>query len=159
MPPDSSECELSQLLAAHLHSMEHMRKLLQTIVITTFLFAPASLANAQVSFGISIGQPPPPPRAYRVPVQPGPDYEWVEGYWYPMGGRWVWHNGYWTRPPYEGAYWAAPYYDRGQYFEGRWEGPRGAINHNHEWDRNRQRDSGRERRDNDRDRRGGEGER
>src|SRR6476620_9750577 len=25
--------------------------------------------------------------------------------------------------PYEGAYWAAPYYNRGQYFEGRWEGP------------------------------------
>jgi hypothetical protein len=120
-----------------------MRKLVQIIAVAIVLLVPAATTNAQVSFGIRIGQQPPPPRAYRVPPQPGPDYEWVEGYWYPQKGRWAWHNGYWTRPPYEGAYWAAPYYDRGEYFEGRWEGPRGPVNHNHEWDRNRQRDAGR----------------
>ena len=135
-----------------------MRNLLKITAVLGLLFL-ATPARAQVSFGFSIGTPPPAPRAYRVAPRPGPDYEWVEGYWYPMGGRWAWHNGYWTRPPYAGAYWAAPYYYRGQYFEGRWEGPRGAINHNHEWDRNRQRDGGHERRDNDRDHRGGEGER
>ena len=127
-----------------------MRKLLQTIAVATLLLVPAAAANAQVSFGITIGQPPPPPRAYRVPAQPGPDYEWVEGYWYPQNGRWAWHNGYWTRPPYEGAYWAAPYYNRGEYFEGRWEGQHGPVNHNHEWDRSRQRDAGRERQGNGR---------
>ena len=139
----------STILASHLQSLECMRKLLQTIVIATFLFAPAAIANAQVSFGISIGQPPPPPRVYRVPAQPGPDYEWVEGYWYPLGGRWAWHNGYWTRPPYEGAYWVAPYHDDGQYFAGRWEGSRGNVAHDHRWDRSRQRDERRDSRRND----------
>ncbi len=128
-----------------------MRKLLPFITVV-LLLAPSAVSNAQVSFGIRIGQPPPPPRAYRVPAQPGPDYEWVEGYWYPQNGRWAWHNGYWTRPPYEGAYWAAPYYYGGEYFEGRWEGPRGAVNHNHEWDRSRERDANHERQE---DRRGG----
>lgn len=121
-----------------------MRKLLRTVAIAAVLLAPGFTASAQVSFGIRVGQPPPPPRAYRVPRQPGPDYEWVEGYWYPQNGRWAWHNGYWTRPPYDGAYWAAPYYDHGEYFEGRWEGQRGPVNHNHEWDRSRERDAGRE---------------
>jgi hypothetical protein len=108
-----------------------------------------SAAQAQISFGVTIGEPP-PPRVYRVPRRPGPDYEWVEGYWYPQGPRYHWHNGYWTRPPYEGAYWVAPYYSRGQYFAGRWEGRRGFIAHDHRWDRNRRRD---ERRDRDDDRR------
>jgi hypothetical protein len=147
-------------MASSLQRIERMRKLLHTIAIGTLLLAPAATANAQVSFGITIGQPPPPPRAYRVPPQPGPYYEWVEGYWYPQNGRWAWHNGYWTQPPYEGAYWAAPYYYRGEYFEGRWEGPRGFVNHNHEWDRRRERDADRERpgngrgRGHDRDREG-----
>jgi WXXGXW repeat (2 copies) len=101
-----------------------MTKLLKAFAISALLLTPASLANAQVTFGIRIGQPPPPPRWYRVPTQPGPGYEWVEGYWYPQGGRYAWRNGYWARPPYAGAYWAAPYYASGQYFSGRWEGNR-----------------------------------
>jgi len=120
-----------------------MRKLLQTLAISALLLAPASAAHAQINFGFRIG-PPPAPRAYRVPRQPGPDYVWVEGYWYPQGSRYTWHNGYWTRPPYEGAYWVDPYHVGGQYFGGRWEGSRGNITHDHRWDRGRQRD---ERRD------------
>src|SRR3977135_2630379 len=76
-----------------------MRKLLRTLTISALLLAPAAVAHAQVSFGIHIG-PPPAPRAYHVPRQPGPDYFWVEGYWYPQGGHYRWHDGYWTRPPY-----------------------------------------------------------
>jgi hypothetical protein len=76
--------------------------------------------------------------------RPGPDYIWVEGYQYPQSGHYVWHNGYWTRPPYEGAYWVEPYHTGGQYYAGRWEGNRGNINHNHRWDSGKQRD---ERRD------------
>jgi hypothetical protein len=126
-----------------------MRKLLRTLAISAVLLAPASAAHAQVSFGFRIGEPP-APRAYRVPPRPGPDYEWVEGYWYPQGSRYVWHNGYWTRPPYEGAYWVAPYHLGGQYFAGRWEGSRGFVDHDHRWDRGSRRDERRDPRPYDR---------
>ena len=126
-----------------------MRKLLQTLAISAVLLASASAANAQVSFGFRIGEPP-APRGYRVPRQPGPDYTWIEGYWYPQGQHYAWHNGYWTRTPYEGAYWVAPYHIGGQYFEGRWEGSRGNVRHDHRWDRGRQRDERRDPRRDDR---------
>jgi hypothetical protein len=127
-----------------------MRKVLQALAISTALLVPASAAQAQISFGIHIGEPP-APRAYRVPRQPGPDYVWIEGYQYPQGGRYRWHNGYWTRPPYEGAYWVGPSYDGGQYFAGQWEGGRGNLSHSHRWDRRRQRDERHDPRPNDRD--------
>ena len=123
-----------------------MRTLLQTLAVSALLIVSASVAHAQVNFDVRIG-PPPAPRVYRVPPQPGPDYTWVEGYWYPQGSRYTWHNGYWTRPPYQGAYWVQPYYAGGEYFTGRWEGSRGNVAHDHRSDRNKQRD---ERRSNDR---------
>jgi len=126
-----------------------MRRLFQTLAIFALLFEPAT-AVAQVSFGIRIGEPP-PPRRYRVPPQPGPDFVWVEGYYYPQGSRYVWHDGYWTRPPYDGAYWVAPYHLGGRYYAGRWEGGRGNIRHDHRWDRGRQRDERRGPRRDDRD--------
>jgi hypothetical protein len=129
-----------------------MKTIIRTIVISAVLLVSASAANAQVSFGIRIG-PPPAPRVYRVPPQPGPDYIWVEGYWYPQGSRYAWHDGYWTRPPYEGADWVAPYHEGGRYFAGRGEGSRGYIMHDHRWDRSRQRDERREHRRGREDRR------
>ena len=120
-----------------------MKRFLPTLVFTAVVVASAVTASAQVNFGIRIGEPP-APRAYRVPPQPGPDYVWVEGYQYPQGSHYAWHNGYWTRPPYEGAYWVAPYHMDGQYFAGRWEGARGNVAHDHRWDRSKRRD---ERRD------------
>ena len=116
-----------------------MRKLLQTVALSALLLTPASAIQAQVSFGVRIGAPP-AERAYRVPPQPGPDYEWVEGYWYPMNGHYAWHNGYWTHPPYSGAYWVAPYYERGEYYPGYWEGRQGQVHHDHGWDQTRERD-------------------
>ena len=122
-----------------------MRNFLQTLAISALLLAPTS-AQAQISFGIRIGEPP-APRAYRVPRQPGPEYVWVEGYWYPQGRHYRWHDGYWTRPPYEGAYWVEPYHVNGQYYVGRWEGQRAPIVHDHRWDRGRDRDDRHDRRD------------
>ena len=116
-----------------------MKNTLRTFTVLALLLAPAATTHAQVSFGIRIGEPP-PPRAYRVPPQPGPDYVWIEGYNYPQGSRYVWHDGYWTRPPYEGAYWVAPYHVNGRYFTGRWEGRRRYISHDHRWDRDDRRD-------------------
>src|ERR1700676_1733072 len=121
-------CHKKKTLAYQLRHDSLMRKFLQTLAISALLLAPASAADAQINFDVRIG-PPPAPRAYRVPAQPSPDYVWVEGYWYPQGSRYRWHDGYWTRPPYEGAYWVAPYHAGGQYFAGRWEGSRGIIAH------------------------------
>jgi WXXGXW repeat (2 copies) len=128
-----------------------MRKLLQTLAISAVCLAPVSAARAQISFGIRIGEPP-PPRAYRVLPQPGLEYVWVEGYWFPQGSHYRWHDGYWTRPPYEGAYWREPYYLDGRYFAGQWEGRRGYFAHDHRWDRDRERDERRFRRERERDR-------
>jgi hypothetical protein len=127
-----------------------MTRFFRTLIVSTFLLGAASVANAQVSFGVRIGEPP-AARGYRVPARPGPDYIWVEGYQYPQGSHYRWHDGYWTRPPYEGAYWVAPYHTNGQYFEGRWEGSRGNLSHDHRWDRGRQRDERRDPRGRDRD--------
>ena len=128
-----------------------MKKALQTLALSVLLFAPASASSAQVSIGIRIGEPP-PPRVYRIPVRPGPEFVWVQGYWYPQGRQYAWHNGYWTRPPYEGVYWVEPYHVGGQYYAGRWEGSRAPLLHDHRWDREKRRDERREprRRDNDR---------
>jgi hypothetical protein len=124
---------------------EGMRRILQISIGTSaLLVALCSAASAQVSFDVHIGQAPPPPRAYVVPAQPGPDYVWVEGYWYPQGSQYKWHNGYWTRPPYPGAYWVAPYHSGSQYYAGRWEGPRGDVFHDHRWDQTARRDEHRE---------------
>lgn len=117
-----------------------MRRILQAVSISTVLLALAPAAQAQISFDVHIGTPPPAPRAYRVPAQPGPDYVWVEGYWYPVNGQYRWHDGYWTHPPYADAYWVAPYYQGGQYYTGHWEGDRGDVHHDHGWDQNAQRD-------------------
>jgi hypothetical protein len=116
-----------------------MRKHLPTLALAALLVAPAA-AFAQVTFDVHIGTPPPPPHAYHVPPQPGPDYVWVEGYQYPQGGHYKWHDGYWTRPPYAGAYWVAPYHSNNQYYAGHWEGNHGNVNHNHGWDHSPQRD-------------------
>ena len=109
-------------------------------LLALFLLGFGLAFAADVSFGIRIG-PPPPPHVVRVrPVAPGPDYVWVEGYWYPVEGHYRWHNGYWTRAPYAGARWRGPHHDGERYFNGYWEGERGRIEHDHRWDRDRNRD-------------------
>jgi hypothetical protein len=76
----------------------------------------------------------------------------VEGYWYPVGHHYKWHNGYWTRPPYPGAAWLAPHHDGQRFYEGYWEGGRGRLPHDHHWDRDRERDYRHDRDRHDRDR-------
>ena len=133
-------------------------QLLKALAILVVLLGPVPRAHAQFSFGIRIGEPP-PPRVYRVPPCPGPDYVWVEGYYfpedhyvwvegyqYPEDGHYSWHDGYWTRPPYQGAYWVEPYHVGEQYYYGHWAGARGVVAHDHRWDREKQRDEGRDER-------------
>jgi hypothetical protein len=109
-------------------------------LVALLAIATCASAAAQVSIGIQIG-PPPPPRVVRVvPATPGPEFLWVEGYWYPVGSHWRWHSGYWTRAPYAYAHWVTPRYERGLYFSGYWEGDRGRTEHDHHSDRDRDRD-------------------
>lgn len=127
--PQKQAVKSTQKSGVSIAGVISMTKYLKIFAISALLLAPASLANAQVSFGVRIGEPP-APRAYAVPASPGPGYDWVEGYWYPVHGKYVWRNGYWARPPYRGAYWASPYYSSGRYYGGRWEGRREAQHRN-----------------------------
>jgi WXXGXW repeat (2 copies) len=117
-----------------------MRNYIRTTLLVALLLAGVSTAKAQISVGIRIGAPP-PPRVVRVlPRRPGPEFVWVEGYWYPVGRHYSWHEGYWTRPPYEGAVWVLPRYEGGEFFEGYWGGSHGRVEHDHRSDHNRDRD-------------------
>jgi hypothetical protein len=64
----------------------------------------------------------------------------VEGYWYPVGHTYKWHDGYWTRPPYAGAHWVVPHHDGQHYYSGYWDGEHGRREHDHRWDHDRDRD-------------------
>jgi hypothetical protein len=110
-----------------------MRIKLMSSALFAFLVGTGTVVSAQVSVGVVIGrppapvvieEPPPPPRTYVVEARPSAEFVWVEGYWAPQGRHYRWHNGYWTRPPYAGAYWVEPYYYRGSYIAGYWEGGR-----------------------------------
>ena len=115
-------------------------KTIRTTLFAALLLIGSSAFAGQVSFGIRIG-PPPAPRVVRVrPASPGPGYVWIDGYWYPVNNHYRWHQGYWTRPPYDGAHWMSPRHDGGMYYNGYWEGERGRMEHNHRWDHERDRD-------------------
>jgi hypothetical protein len=75
-----------------------------------------------------------------LPPSPGPDFVWIDGYWFATGNHYKWHAGYWTRPAYPAARWVAPHYERGRYFAGFWDGSAGRREHDHHWDRKRDRD-------------------
>ena len=123
------------------NEVAEMSKFAKTTAWLALLFlVGVSGAHAQVSLGIRIG-PPPAPRAERVrSASPGPGFVWIAGYQYPVGHKYQWHNGYWTRPPYEGASWVAPRHDGEQFYAGYWSGDRGRIEHDHGSDRNKTRD-------------------
>src|SRR5579864_2166718 len=125
---------------------------MKKLLLGLLFLAALSICSAQVSIGIRIG-PPPPPRVVRVqPARPGPDFVWIDGYWFADGSRYRWHDGYWTRPPYGGARWVTPRYEGERFFGGYWDGDRGRFEHDHHWDRDRNRDYREHDRDHDRDR-------
>lgn len=119
---------------------------MKTKLIAILLMAGSSLfAETHFSFGVNLGgygpgyygpgyygpayyappayyvaQPPPPVRYYAPPPAPGPEFTWVGGYWYPVGGRYIWHAGYWSRPPYRGAFWVGPRHEGRHFHPGYW---------------------------------------
>jgi len=96
-----------------------MKKLLAVMLFAGgSLFIPSASAG-NFSIGVAIGAPP-PARYYAMPAAPGPGYMWIDGFWYPRGGRYFWRSGYWALPPYAGGYWVAPRYSGGRYYNGYW---------------------------------------
>ncbi len=99
---------------------------MKTKLLALLLLAGGSMfAHTSFSIGIGVGvpayyPPPAPVVAYAPPPYPGPGYTWVDGYWYPAGPRWAWRAGYWAPAPFAGAYWVAPRYYGGHYYDGYW---------------------------------------
>ena len=81
------------------------------------------------------------PRVERaLPPTPGPGYVWIGGYWFAERGKWKWHSGYWTQPPYVGARWVPARHDGAMFYDGYWDGDRGRFAHDHRWDHDHDRD-------------------
>jgi len=116
------------------------KNFIRAVLLIAMLLVTAKASKAQVSVGIMIGAPPPPRVVAVVPARPDPANVWVEGYWYPVGNHYKWHEGYWTRPPYEGARWVAPHHDGQRYYAGYRDGARGRVEHDHHSDHDRDRD-------------------
>lgn len=92
------------------------------------LFVVAALAttipaSSQISVYIGIAPPPiryePPP-----PPPPEPGFVWIGGFWAPQGHHYRWVAGHYEGPPFPGAEWFHPHYDRyprgWRYDEGHW---------------------------------------
>ena len=102
---------------------------MKTKLFALVLLAGGSLfAETHWSIGIGLGAPyycdyapPPPPVVVYTPPSPSPEYTWVPGYYYPARGGYAWHAGFWSRPPYAGAFWVAPRYYEHHYYPGYWE--------------------------------------
>ena len=79
----------------------------KTMLALLLLSCGTLFAETHFSVGIGIGgygpvysRVPPPPPVYAQPPCPGDGYEWVDGYWYPVGPRFYWRMGYWRAPAY-----------------------------------------------------------
>ena len=118
--------------------MERRSRIVKIKLLVLTLLA-AGAVFAQVSVGIRIGAPP-PVRVVVQPPSPGAGYLWVGGYWYPNGNKYKWHDGYYTRPAYEGSHWVEPTHDGQLYHQGYWDGDHGQVNHDHKWDKTHDKD-------------------
>lgn len=81
-----------------------MKKIIQVSMLILMLVGFAGCSGEYVV----TDQPAEP--YYVRPASPGVGYVWIDGDWYWSGGRYVYRNGYWSRPR-PGRTWAP----------GRWE--------------------------------------
>jgi hypothetical protein len=108
--------------------------------LTALMLLAAGAVYAQFNIGVRIGSPPPARIVRAQPRSPGADYVWIGGYWYAVGSHYKWHDGYYTRPAYDGARWVEPRHDGQQYYQGYWDGDRGEVAHDHHSDKRSDRD-------------------
>ena len=110
-----------------------MQMMKTKLLVVMALACASAFAETRFSIGVNIGgypgyapggyyvaAPPPAPPRYFAPPSPGPGFVWVSGYYYPVGRRYEWRPGFWSRPPRPHAVWIAPRYSRNRYFGGYW---------------------------------------
>jgi hypothetical protein len=94
------------------------------LIPALMLCALPTLAQAQVSVGLSVNIAPPEIPVYVQPALPAPGYLWSPGYWSWDGSDYFWVPGTWVEPPSGGVLWAPGYwgYQNGLYLwnEGYW---------------------------------------
>ncbi|HEY2843695.1 MAG TPA: hypothetical protein VGJ09_08600 [Bryobacteraceae bacterium] len=103
------------------------------LLVVMVLLCGSAFARTRFSIGVNLGgypgyaaggyyvaAPPPPPPAYYAPPSPGPGYAFVAGSYYPVGARYEYRQGYWTRPPRPHAVWVGPRYSRNRFYAGYW---------------------------------------
>ena len=61
--------------------------------------APATTPAPAPTVTVVTQAAPPPQRIEYIPVAPGPDYYWDDGYWSWRGNSWVWIGGSWSFRP------------------------------------------------------------
>src|SRR2546426_1096897 len=74
----------------------------RTLALSAALAALAACAPlpGRMSVGlVYVDQAPPPRRVEVVPVRPGPEFVWIDGYWGWSGPACAWVPGRWERPP------------------------------------------------------------
>lgn len=97
--------------------------MLKKTAILGFAMAAVTMpAWSQVS--IYLGIAPPPVLMEAPPPPPAPAMMWIAGFWAPDGPRYRWIAGHYEQPPYPGAVWFGPRYERGDrgwgYHRGYW---------------------------------------
>jgi hypothetical protein len=135
-----SQPQREQAMFCRQKEISNMKNYIGTTLLAAMLLVSPSVFAAQFSVGIRIGAPPAPRVVRVVPASPGPGYMRIDGYWYPVGKKYKWHDGYWTQPPYAGARWVSPRHDGAQYYQGYWDGDKGQQGHDHHSDHQRDRD-------------------
>src|ERR1700730_14269844 len=101
------------------HRVGRRKANMKTKLLAVALLAGGSMfAQTRFSIGVSVGgydrgyyPQAPPAYASAVPPCPGPDYTWVDGYWWQNYGRNTWVAGYWNRQPFSSGYQVAPRFD------------------------------------------------
>ena len=71
----------------------NMKKIIQVIALLSLSFMLSRCEPSSVTVGARLDAP-----YYERPVQPYPDYVWIDGDWYWQNGHYVYRNGYWAAP-------------------------------------------------------------
>ena len=78
-----------------------IRKRLTALIFALGILAFTLPGEAQISLGIRVGGPPPPPHVViEVPwASPGYGAVWIQPHYEWVNGQWVWIHGYYEYPP------------------------------------------------------------